>query len=846
MIFITRSNIGFSPQPFSYFALIALLFFLVACGGGGSGSETGSVTGAEAGPETSPGTSKPEVQDGPGSYSVEFYVSPSGNDANDGGYSQPFKTLEKARAAVRSELTKGLPVKGVAVWLRGGLYERNTTLELTAQDSGSKTVPVAWRGYPGEVIRVAGGRKLDSAWFTLVNSSSPIWSRLDDAARGKVLQVDLPTHGITDYGTLLSRGFSRNNNAALELSVNGKVQPLARWPDAGQHSIPQDVQANSVQVYGSLMPDVSGTYVKVGVNDGVSAFERAGLVDGKQYRLYRRSANTKVVWYLTTSAMGSYPVDNTDPQWSFFKSVFGAMNPSNGAIGKALLLDPQGFNHGYTTTAGPTTDTTFVMTSDRLSRWVGATDAWVYGMFAYDWADDHLPIQSIDVGERKITLASAPFLSDKSMIDTDQPWYAENLLEEITVPGEWYLDRSSGVLYFWPPADFNAAEIIVSVLEGSIFELNGATGIQLRDMILESTRKSLVTIKNGSDNILQQLWLLGAGTSAIKITGGVQHRVSRVHIVDSGEEGVLMSGGDRISLTPAGHIVEDSEIENFGRFSHKFHPAVYFSGVGQIVRNNRIHDADQTAIAFKGNDHVVEYNEVYSVCGATSDGGAIYTGRDWGARGNVIRYNFVHDISSIFAGFGVHGIYLDDAVSGVEVSGNIIYKVSGHAIQHGGGRDNIMVNNILARNGDALAPDVRAQNWWVAGKVGWQGEMLTALKALNYQSEPWASRYPAAAAIPNDWAIITANDGNPWLYPQGNVFSRNIGFANRAWITNTAATEWYQEVKDNLPDQDPLFVDEANLDLTLRSDSPALLLPGFKNIPFKSIGLRAVAMPPQY
>jgi hypothetical protein len=231
---------------------------------------------------------------------------------------------------------------------------------------------------------------------------------------------------------------------------------------------------------------------------------------------------------------------------------------------------------------------------------------------------------------------------------------------------------------------------------------------------------------------------------------------------------------------------------------------------------------------------------------ASSDAGAIYTGRDWGARGNLIKNNFVHHISSIFKkGYGVHGIYLDDAVSGIQVEGNVVYAVDGKAIQHGGGRDDIIINNVLARNGTALATDTRAHDWWKAGNASWvAGEMLTALKALNYQSALWSTRYPACAAIPNNWATITANEGNPWLYPQGTVFSRNIGYANTTWINTLAPTLWFAEIKNNIGNQDPLFVDEANLDLTLKPGSPALAVPGFVSIPFKSIGLRAEAMPP--
>jgi hypothetical protein len=553
-----------------------------------------------------------------------------------------------------------------------------------------------------------------------------------------VLQVDLRAQGITDFGTLLPRGFGKTNNAALELFINGKAQPLGRWPDAD---------------------------------------------------------------------------DNTAP-----------------------------INHGFATIASVASDTRFTVASTRLSRWATAPDAWAHGYFGFYWADDHIAIAAVTGANQQITLANKPSYTTVA----GQPWYAYNLLEEITQPGEWYLDRSSGLLYLWPTAQFNAADVLVSTLAGPLFNLNAASGITLQGLRLESTRASLVSIIGGNSNTLLKLLLKNAGTSAVNISGGSQHRVAQSQIVDSGDDGVIASGGNRATLVASSHVVEDNEIQGFGRFASTYHPAVSLSGVGQIVRHNLIHDSSDSAVIFRGNEHLIELNEIRNVVARVSDAGAIYTDRDWGARGNLIKNNFIHHISSVFkTSYGVHGIYLDDAVSGIQVEGNVVYAVDDNAIKDGGGRDNILINNVLARSGTAFFTDTRAYTAWKAGTVEWaKGSLLTALKALNYQSEPWASRYPAAAAIPNQWSFITANDGNPWLYPKGTVFSRNIGFSNANWINNLAPTTWFQEFKNNIANQDPLFVDEANLDLTLRANSPAFAIPGFVPIPFKSIGLRAEAMPP--
>ncbi|MBP9147900.1 MAG: right-handed parallel beta-helix repeat-containing protein [Rhodoferax sp.] len=668
---------------------------------------------------------------------TEIFVSPSGDDANAGTLAAPVKSFERAQTLLRAQISRGLPTQGVTVWLRGGTYTRTASLELNALDSGSANSPVSWRAYQGEAVRITGSQFLNPSSFKTTTSDSPIWPRLDTSARGNVMQIDLRAAGITDFGTLQLRGYGRTQSAALELVVNGKVQPLGRWPDADQNVAP--------------------------------------------------------------------------------------------------------YNHGYMSIAGKSSATSFTAATDRMSRWTTAPDAWVHGYFGYYWADDHIPLQSSSATQRRITLGSTPSFG----IVAGQSWYAYNLLEEITQPGEWYLDRSSGLLYIWPNAGFASAEIQVSVLNGPLFSFNGASNITLQGLQLESTRAGLIAVKDGSHNSLQQLVLRNAGTSAVAINGGTNHRLTQNYVLDSGEDGVILSGGTRTTLVAGSHVVEDSEITNNARFARTYHPAVQLDGVGHTVRNNLIHDTSHSAIMFKGNDHLIELNEIRNVLSATGDAGAIYTGRDWGARGNVIANNFIHNISSIFSSDAVHGVYLDDAVSGIEVRGNVVYRVAGNAIQSSGGRDNLITNNVLARNGTAFNTDARAYQWWKDQTTDWiNGALLDGLKALNYQAEPWASRYPQAAAIPNSWAVITSNNGNPWLYPQGTEFALNVGYANTTWIHGLEHTVWFKTFANNISNQDPGFVDEANLDLTLQSGSPAFALPGFQAIPFKSIGLRAQAIPP--
>jgi hypothetical protein len=119
---------------------------------------------------------------------------------------------------------------------------------------------------------------------------------------------------------------------------------------------------------------------------------------------------------------------------------------------------------------------------------------------------------------------------------------------------------------------------------------------------------------------------------------------------------------------------------------------------------------------------------------------------------------------------------------------------------------------------------------------------ITDLNALGYQQEPWASRYPECAKIPNTWSVLIQTP-DTWLTPRNCTFARNLVWQeNPGWIFRLDhAKKYFNDGlnldSSNLRGQDPLFMDEASLDLTLRSNSPAYTLPGFKEIPFSQIGI---------
>ena len=165
-----------------------------------------------------------------GQSNVAFYVSPQGKDTNPGTLDKPFATIEKARDIVRAEL-KSNKNEPITVFLRQGTYNLKRSFELNDLDSGSENSPVVYCAYPNEEVRFTGGISIPVEKAKKVTDKA-ILSKLVVAARDKILQVNLKSLGISNYGVLHPRGFGRPYQpASMELFCNREGMQLSRWPN---------------------------------------------------------------------------------------------------------------------------------------------------------------------------------------------------------------------------------------------------------------------------------------------------------------------------------------------------------------------------------------------------------------------------------------------------------------------------------------------------------------------------------------------------------------------------------------------------------------------------------------
>lgn len=463
----------------------------------------------------------------------------------------------------------------------------------------------------------------------------------------------------------------------------------------------------------------------------------------------------------------------------------------------------------------------FVYEGDRPARWLEEPDAWVHGYWFWDWSEQRHPIESIDT-ENKILSVKEPYHGYGYR--KGQWYYAYNLLCELDRPGEWYLDREKGLLYFWPPSDPAAVEIMVTQLP-NLVALDGASHAVFEGFVLEGMRGTALTLREGEGNRINGLTVRNGGGSAISVGGGKNNGVQACDIYGMGSAGISIAGGDRTTLEPAGHFAVNNHIHHYAEVQRVYAAGIHVQGVGNRVANNYIHDAPHMAIGFGGNDHVIELNEIHDVCLESNDAGAMYTGRDWTQRGHMIRYNYLYDING-FRNNGCVGIYLDDMFSSAAMYGNVFRNVY-RAAFIGGGRDCTVENNIFINCTKALHIDARALGWAHGHSDEWieEAKEKGTLKGIAYNKPPYSERYPE---------LVDIIENEP-AAPVGNVVARNI-FVGEGWKDVEEKADPYIKYEDNITDTDPLFEDMEKHDYRLKPESPALAV-GFKPIPYEKIGL---------
>lgn len=464
---------------------------------------------------------------------------------------------------------------------------------------------------------------------------------------------------------------------------------------------------------------------------------------------------------------------------------------------------------------------------NRPARWVGAPAVRLHGYWCFDWSSEVIRVGKIDPEAKTISLSTQHIYGLRQGNPSPRRWMAVNLLEELDQPGEYSYDSESNRIYFWPPTEIGAEPISVAAADRPVVSLKGTSNFCLFGFTVTDSFASGIDVQDGDSVQIDRCTVRNTRQRGITVRGGMNHSVTRSLIEETGAGGLSMSGGDRKTLTPCRFLIENNLIRRFSVHRPCYANGIGMYGVGLTARRNEISDAPHQAIGMGTNDSVFEYNIVHHVCLTGDDCGALYKGRNPSMRGNVIRYNFWHDIGSP-RGHGCAAIYFDDGDGGEKVIGNIFLRAGdpgkgsfGTIFSHGG-HDNLAENNIFIDCKRPLGSAPWNDPTWKDFLVGelWQKSLL---KDVDITAPPYTERYPE---------LIGFMEGAP-AEERRNHASKNLFI--RAELP--ASGNWELDETNRSADDDRGFVNGAENDFTLKPDAEVFQkIPGFQPIDFNRIG----------
>ena len=207
-----------------------------------------------------------------------------------------------------------------------------------------------------------------------------------------------------------------------------------------------------------------------------------------------------------------------------------------------------------------------------------------------------MAISSVDKVQQLITVASLPTYG----LGVGRRYFYWNVIDELDEAGEYYIDNSTGILYFWPPApiqsDFDAR---VSLLSQNLIQITNANDVTFKGnpfhsmnyvslgtltlmifcptlgFTFEATRASGIVVSGGFNLEISDCFFQFIGGNAVSITNGYNHLVQRSDFYGLGLGGVQINAGNRDNLTACNHMVFANHFFNYARWVYCYQPGVY-------------------------------------------------------------------------------------------------------------------------------------------------------------------------------------------------------------------------------------------------------------------------------
>ena len=506
-------------------------------------------------------------------------------------------------------------------------------------------------------------------------------------------------------------------------------------------------------------------------------------------------------------------------------------------------------------------------------------------VYLHFWIEERSGIDAFDPDANLVTMRrpsmATPVGSHGSQL---ADYYLDNVFEALTEPGEWYLDRGEGRLYYLPRKGETPEK--TEVIAPRCLQLVALVGNPEENQFVEHVRfenicfahtdwrhpdpsdgatfiwpensRNAFSRRHGRGNraaaaqaacdVPGVIYLEGARFCAIE-NCVIEHagwygveiadachgiRVVGNTIRDMGAGGVKINGAAasdlNVKIRQTGHHrVTDNEIADCGVIFHSAVGILCMNAHDVDICHNHIHDLFYSGVSCGwewgyqesvSRNNLIAFNHIHDI------GKKLLS--DMGGiytlgvqPGTVLRNNLIHNVSS--AHYGGWCIYPDEGSSHLLIENNVCYEADRQPFHQHYGRENIIRNNIWAFGGEAVAIYSRQEPH---RGFTWMRNIMVSRGEPMFRSRHVIEE--ESGRFNSDLNLFYSLKGEPYFEIRGTKFTLN---------------RWRKKFGRDLHSiiADPKFRSLEKRDFRLAKNSPALKL-GFVPVDVSKVGPRPLKM----